>query len=255
MTSAAVARQWPANHTPIRWLHIPKAGQSFFLSVVLYGCRNASLVGRIHDFLSVSRTPAERHRLLQQALRLIPSVTDAAVCPGLLAPRLVGHAGLRDADLGSAVGLLRHPRQRILSRCSAYYLPNISASSAGFAACANAMATQQLGIMAYQIAGINIKNSLHVAEWKEPLPMVSIVHRAVKHLSRHFLFVGLQEEWTASVWLFHTMLMPSVPVIEIEMANVHKSPLLLSHPSWQQHAACDRQTDRCACPPISARPT
>ena len=65
-----------------------------------------------------------------------------------------------------------------------------------------------------------------------------------------FAFIGLQEEWTWSVRLFHTMLLPdSVPMVQAETANLHatrdnanaRTLLAGNKPSWQQ---CSRNATK-----------
>ena len=125
------------------------------------------------------------------------------------------------------MGLLRQPRQRLLSFC---------ASSRGFRGlfreCLTSTVSGHLGVTAYQLVGVAVGNN--AKQW--PLPLTKRdVRRALAHLSR-LRFVGLQEEWASSVALFHVALMPSIPVVAAEAVNIHETPDVhrISAPSVQQ---------------------
>lgn len=50
------------------------------------------------------------------------------------------------------------------------------------------------------------------------------VEKALRRLDTGFLaFVGLTDEWNPSIGLFHTLLMPLVPVFNAEYQNMHSS--------------------------------
>ena len=133
--------------SPIRWLHLPKAGQSFIFTVLLYGCRNnATLVDVVHSFLDgIANTP----RKLQYAVRQFHLMQSPDRCPLLNPPvgsrMVVGHAHLGRTD-NNVVGLFRQPRQRMLSYC---------AGGDDFPSCVRASAQSHLGVAVHQIGGDN----------------------------------------------------------------------------------------------------
>ena len=226
---------------PIRWLHLPKAGQSFFVTICLYGCRNRSLVSEVHDFLRRHRNSTRR---LQKVVRHLGLAADSLKCPYLQAPLIVGHSALQRAELGHVVGLFRSPRQRMLSFCASSR--GVTTRTA-FLACVAASAKSHLGVAAHQVGGnLSIGNNAR----PYPDPSSGAVHEAMRRMITGFAFIGLQEEWMWSVRLFHTMLLPdSVPMVQAETANLHatrdsanaRTLLAGNKPSWQQMLAqCDQ---------------
>ena len=201
------------SHTKqIRWLHIPKAGQSFFLTTLLYACRgNVSLVDEVHGFLSAHRNLTRKLQHVVKQFR----IADFALCPGFRTPVIVGHAGI-SGDATATVGLLRQPRQRLLSFCA-----SSRAYQGGlFKDCLALSVSGHLGVVVLQLSGLAVGNSAKPL----PLPLTkSIVREALGRLAR-LRFIGLQEEWASSVALFHTVLMPSTPVVASEEANIHETP-------------------------------
>lgn len=237
----------PHSHSPsLRWVHIPKAGQSFIITIVRYGCAtqsrgNESLANSVHDFLF----QANLSRRLQHARSMLNGQ-----CQLLRQPLRVGHAGLDESEVGSAVALFRLPRQRLLSHCASMR----SETRGAFIDCINRTVSGHLGVAAYQLAGRNVGNT--AAPWNQQPTRVH-VHSALSRLASGFQFVGLQEEWNASVRAFHEVLMPSVPVLPVELSNIHYTVVgdrrILGGPSWQQQHGC-AQRDRCAHTTCTPRP-
>lgn len=196
--------------SPIRWLHLPKAGQSFIFTVLLYGCRNnATLVDVVHSFLDgIANTP----RKLQYAVRQFHLMQSPDRCPLLNPPvgsrMVVGHAHLGRTD-NNVVGLFRQPRQRMLSYC---------AGGDDFPSCVRASAQSHLGVAVHQIGG---ERSIGNNARPYPDPSRAACKLALWRMVHRFAFVGLQEDWQASVELFHKTMMPSVPIEPAESANIH----------------------------------
>jgi hypothetical protein len=82
------------------------------------------------------------------------------------------------------------------------------------------------------------------------------VKKALSRLDEGFLaFVGLTDEWNPSIGLFHSMLMPAIPVFDIEYQNMHSS--LIEHEELNRTTAAklafERQEAAFAAIPIEAR--
>ena len=96
----------------IRWLHIPKNGQSFILAVLAHSCDDATAAeaikavrGQCRDGMSI--------RCIVKALSLFGGIESS--CPGLVRPLHIFHEAVSTFEFGHLVGLMREPRQRRIS--------------------------------------------------------------------------------------------------------------------------------------------
>mmetsp|Transcript_1226 Transcript_1226/g.3430 ORF Transcript_1226/g.3430 Transcript_1226/m.3430 type:complete len:392 (+) Transcript_1226:63-1238(+) len=229
--------QLPSLPISLRWVHIPKAGQSFFNTVLLYGSRNnATLVEAATSYLQ----RYGQSKQLQQVYHAL-NLEDPNLTPLLRRPIYLGHAGLRGSELGAAVALFRQPRQRLLSFCASR---SGVLGSSEFNECIKQSVAGHLGVVTYQLTGWAVGNSNRA--WRAPNK--SRVRDAIQRLVRGFAFIGLQEEWGTSVQLFHAMFMPGVAVMPAELLNVHETSAARgsnsSHLSWQQRRTLCERRDR-----------
>ncbi len=82
--------------------------------------------------------------------------------------------------------------------------------------CLTLHAERRRGLQVFQLAGGDPGNKL------ARLPAINgaSVKTALARL-QSFAFVGITDEWAASVRLFHQTLMPAQPVQSLELSNVH----------------------------------
>ena len=143
-------------------------------------------------------------------------MANATRCPRLQQPFDTTHRGLNPSEFGRVVGLVRQPRQRLLSKCASRHREH----SAAFLGCARStVANGHLGVMTHMLIGEDVPNKIGPLASLTPAN-VSDALRVVLH---GFAVIGLLEEWDASLRLLHATLMPAVPISESERLNVHPS--------------------------------
>ena len=143
-------------------------------------------------------------------------MANATRCPRLQQPFDTTHRGLNPSEFGRVVGLVRQPRQRLLSKCASRHREH----SAAFLGCARStVANGHLGVMTHMLIGEDVPNKIGPLASLTPAN-VSDALRVVLH---GFAVIGLLEEWDASLRLLHATLMPAVPIAESERLNVHPS--------------------------------
>ena len=101
---------------PVRWLHIPKCGQSFILPLVLFACDQRRVpVDEVYSVLHRKQeNDQNHHKVLQVASKF--GMYRLNNCPRLLRPVRIAHEGVRPEEVRRVVGLLRHPWRRVLSK-------------------------------------------------------------------------------------------------------------------------------------------
>ena len=211
--SAANATVWLelSNSTTARyyWLHVPKAGTNFLTTLCLYSCE---MVGNFHNS-SIGLT-----------------------CPRLSTHFHTGHVPvppIASVLQQGVVALFRHPRSRMASFCRSQQF-QASAGRQNLLArigilnessCLVAMAMRHGAVQTRMVAGLSCggpklcNTPIKLSAFNETLA----VRVALARLSSAFAFIGLTEEWDASIQLFHARLMPMVPVHTTELQPRHTS--------------------------------
>lgn len=203
----------------IRWLHFPKCGATFALSAMSYAC--ASTIPTWHTVgmalrggrIDVRMAHAINARGRKRGTR----------CDGRLLLPFDGHQPVSARDAG-LVAMFRRPSQRLISA----YLDNYHAW--GLAGSARATIKQHAPTIAAfarfpGIAGCMAKMlSGHHCAADVDLSDGAVLRRALEVLrSGRFAFVGLTEEWQASVCLFHRMLPEAPPPMAAEFRQLGHS--------------------------------
>ena len=197
--AAATAR------TPIRWLHIPKCGATLAVSVLSYACSNSlpdwhiagmAIKGGRIDVRMAHALDARRAR-------------SGARCDGRLLLPFAGHepVSARDLSRGGLVAFFRRPAQRLISA----YLDNrhawglraserSSLKSAAPTIAAFARYPGIAGCATKMLAGFDCAANVSLRDG-------TVLQRALTRLrSNAFAFIGIVEEWEASVCLLHRTL-------------------------------------------------
>ena len=200
-----LARQ--SDHRPLRWLHFPKCGATFAVSILSYTCSEhlpawhiagMALRGGQID-VRMARALRARHRY------------HGSRCSGRLLLPFHGHSpvpSMRRAGYGpELVAMFRKPAQRLISAFLDNYHawglpPKVRLSLKGRAPTIAAFARFPgiAGCMAKMLAGHQCAAQVELRDGK-------VLRQALATLrSPRVAFVGLVEEWEASVCLFHKML-------------------------------------------------
>ena len=209
-----------ANKPPIRWLHVPKAGSSFWYSYTVYACEPAFIID--HPYLG--QGDPRNH------------------CPRARLPLLVGHKPIEKKDLGVTVGMFRHPRSRMASHCrvEATRAEAMRAKERGGASTGDVIleatkeyidcvaahsANNHLGVMTRMVAGKSCGGAVGCNSKARLEPITpNIVVEALDRIAHGaLLFAGVTDNWNDSVELFHAMILPGVPVFSVELQNMHPS--------------------------------
>lgn len=186
----------PANttRTPVRWMHIPKTGSTFGLTVIRHAC---------HDVLPAWHTMYMALRGGRLDVRLARAVgarraERGSRCGGRLLLPLVGHLALRPQERG-VVAMFRRPTQRLISafldNYHAWGLPGeerraMKAASRTVASWARYPGVE--GCMAKMLAGRDCASRIGAGERQAVL-------RAALQALPSLTYVGIVERWDASV--------------------------------------------------------
>ena len=187
---------------PVRWLHIPKCGMTFALSVVNYAC---SHVHPPWHFVYMALEGGQSDVRMAHSLDCRHKIRGHR-CEGRLLLPFVGHYPVQAYDQ-QIVTMLRRPAKRLISA----FRDNYHAWGLG-ASQRNAMKRAHptvdswarypgiAGCMTKMLAGYDCGAS------RVP-PREELLRQALGALrSPRVAFVGLVEEWDASVCLFHRMM-------------------------------------------------
>lgn len=187
---------------PIRWLHFPKCGSTLGISILSYACTDtipswhtvgmALRGGRID--VRMAHAIGARHK------------TRGSRCGGRLLLPLEGHRPVSPHDTG-LVAMFRKPSQRLISAFLDNYHAYGLARRERAALKARAPTISHFvrypgiaGCVTKMLAGYNCAANVEMADG-------SVLRRALSVLrSPRFAFVGLVEEWGASICLLHRML-------------------------------------------------
>ena len=194
-----------SSRLPVRWVHLPKTGTTFIISVVNYACEH-HLASWHLVYMAKARGQADVR--IAHALNARKETSDQeARCAGQLLLPIAGHVpvGARETRL---VTIFRRPAQRLISA----YLDNYHAwglppedrnEMKRTARTVDAWARYPgvAGCMGKMLIGRNCGARLHRHQ------LARIQQRAISVLrSDRFAFVGLVEHWDLSVCLFHAMM-------------------------------------------------
>ena len=188
-----------AEELAIRWVHIPKCGQSFAIVMYHFGCR-ADVAREATTFLTSSRAPG---KVLEAERRFNVTTcccADADARDGRrrrVVPPLGGRTRARAADRGrgGVATVVREPAQRYLS-AQRYF------------------GRATLGEQTLLLTGRRAARGATGAE------LAARAAAAVED-DHAVLFVGVMEHWAASVALFHCRFMAGAPPAPEEMLNIH----------------------------------
>jgi len=218
---------------PIRWLHVPKAGSSFWYSFTAYACEPAYVKDHpyLDGFIYFTSTGAyKRDPTGGRGYTAGPGT----ICPRALVPMESGHVPMGVKELGVTVGMFRHPRSRMASHCrktvAKRSLPDDTATNVEvkneYMKCIEAHAKHNhLGVMTRMVAGETCGGAIgcNSLSTLEALPEQVVVKALDRIAKGALLFVGITEDWNDSIDLFHAMVMPKVPVFSVELQNMHPS--------------------------------
>jgi len=220
---ATIAKPKHYTYPKLRWLHVPKCGQSFATTFLRYLCPGV----RVETIAKVlAETTA--HDGTCKSCRLccvvdhFPVVKQNSTCrPSRFGEPFAGHLGLKPDDQG--VTMLRKPSQRIISHYLSFRASGNS--SAAFLKLRSAPSLiskfahnpKSQSLVSKMLLGYNFlpkKNSDFDIQKKKGATEAAI--DATKKLA----FVGLVEKWDCSIKLFHAMF-TGLEASKAEFKNIH----------------------------------
>mmetsp|Transcript_51905 Transcript_51905/g.103015 ORF Transcript_51905/g.103015 Transcript_51905/m.103015 type:complete len:420 (-) Transcript_51905:176-1435(-) len=224
-TSSSQLDQWEtflstpfsASRPRLRWLHIPKCGSNFEATFSLYTCIKGAF-----------NKTTERNLIGPS----YPAPLGSEQCP--FGVKFSGHRPIKNDEIPNVAGMLRHPRSRVASHCRAQLhdhkekLKHGSVEhSAVYTRCLESNINGRSAVMARQIGGVSCGGAMGCnsdVKLKNLRPSDGIVEAALDRLRGGAVrFVGITEDWDASIHLFHRQMIPQVPVFESELEQQHKS--------------------------------
>lgn len=204
----------------VRWFHIPKAGSALINVIARYAC--PALVGSNITFETANNFSVwwQKHTHPE---------SQRAICPRLVPP-WVGHTPIRAHEVRGHIalaGMFRAPAQRLISgfhhteynvadsmiapgmapdqrkmmQRGARGDPGKYARWPGIAGCATKMLLGWQCASAHRLSAADTEHAIHV-------------------LSR-FAFVGLIEQWAASVCIFHALMSRGSAIVREELTLTH----------------------------------
>ena len=188
-----------SNRAPVRWLHVPKCGATFGLTVIRHACPELASWHTVYMALRGGRVD----------IRFSHAVgarhgSRGTRCAGRLRLPFTGHRPIlpRDTDV---VAIFRRPAQRIISAFLDNYhvwgLPGRERAAMKAAAPtigAFARYPGVAGCMSKMLAGRECGSRLAAREAS------AVLEKAIRFLrSKRLAFVGLSERWDESICLFH----------------------------------------------------
>ena len=135
------------------------------------------------------------------------------------------HVPIQPAEIGRVVALFRHPRSRVASSCRQWAPEGDGFTDKWFASCIADHFRRHNSVQTRLVAGESCGGATD-CNGVAPLPAVQteMVRKALDRMPSAFLFIGLTDEWDASIELFHLRLTPHVPVLPAELLVGHASP-------------------------------
>ena len=189
-------------HLPVRWLHIPKCGATFALTVIRHACLEMATWHAVYMALRGGRVDIRFSHAVGAR-----HASHGTRCSGRLGLPFAGHRPVLPRDT-AVVAIFRRPAQRVISafldNYHAWGLPGgeratMKAASPTIRAFARYPGIA--GCMAKMLAGRNCAARLQGAD------EAAVLERALRFLrSDRISFVGLAERWHASICLFHRTL-------------------------------------------------
>ena len=192
---------------PLRWLHIPKCGATLAVSVLSYACSE-----RIPAWHTVGMALRGGRVDVRMAHALgARGRRRGTRCGGQLLLPFDGHEPVSGRDV-QLVAMFRRPSQRLISA----YLDNLHAWGLAHSERASLKARAPTiaafarypgiaGCSAKMLAGYHCAARVDLSDGLVLGTALSVLR------SKRFAFIGLTEEWTSSVCLFHRML-PGTPL-------------------------------------------
>jgi hypothetical protein len=178
----------PSSQPGLRWLHIPKCGQSLIITLAAYGCPGVD-VPRMARVANKFHAVKPNGQLVSEVAR---KMKLGEICRRALVVRpFQGHVPLAPNERG-IVGMLRDPMQRIISRLG--HLLSAGMSKQG----PLQIIQDNVGCYVRMLTGKDCSPPGNDAvATREATPA------AVVALHDRFAWVGLVERWDESVCLFH----------------------------------------------------
>ena len=233
--AACAAPPRNASRPPVRWLHIPKCGSSLATTVLGYAC--ASTVPAWHA-VYMAMAGGQVDVRMGHALRARHDLSGAR-CDGALLLPFTGHHALRPAE-ARVVAMFRRPAQRLVSafldNMHTWGMPRAHKNllrARGHPPTAAEFARHPgvAGCMAKMLAGHDCGAVVELGG--------SLVRRAVEVVRTGAVaFVGLTEEWDASVCLFHAVLGARTAPLRAEFRNFGHSRNRAKRSLTARNGAC-----------------
>lgn len=191
--------QRTSNRTPVRWLHVPKCGATFALTVIRHACPEVSTVHAVYMALQGGQVDIRFGRAIGARFAV-----RGSRCAGKLKLPFIGHRPILARDT-TIVAIFRRPAQRLISafldNYHAWGQPGRERSAMkAVAHTVHAFARYPgiAGCMAKMLAGRDCAVRLAGNDGALVLKKAISVLR-----SERIVFVGLRERWIESVCLFH----------------------------------------------------
>ena len=209
----------PAPQSPLRWHHIAKTGQSFVFTILRWGCPSISLRA-VADLARQGNSTAHSIPLVRMAekdLQLRKRCDQQRV----MFP-IAGHVPVQRCDPSRLVTMLRDPMQRLAARAL------IAKKDSARAGESSEMLTRRLRLLVAANRGcyVRVLTGQKCATTADTVTAQDIRRRlpyAIKAV-RSFAFVGLVEQWHASICLFHAMISGELTLEREEIQNWHEAP-------------------------------
>ena len=204
----------------LRWLHVPKCGQSFSITMIVYGCPSVDMkqVEKVEKVLHKEKP----HGTFVHALHGKFGLGKETTCSrAKIVSPLWGHVGVARDERG-IVTLLRDPWQRIIS--NVFHFLNTKRLSDDLPTVERLVSESRGCYVRMLTAGEcgNKKIQIGMDELRAAVP------HALATLRERIAFVGLVERWDESVCLFHVWYFgkdrggSSLCAIPQELLNLHE---------------------------------
>ena len=193
----------------IRWLHIPKTGQTFAITLFLFGCP-IDISKKAIRYMIESQHPS---KVAIAVKKYKPSSCNSSY--GHIMMPMNGHKPYNEFKEKKRLCLfLRHPSSRQISHYEYFKAFNRNKKPWGkydtWIASNSNLHCQTKMLNGFQ-CNFNMKiTSQHL-------------QKAIKILNDDSLFIGLQEKWDTSIALFHCKFMKQSEIFEEELLNIHKT--------------------------------
>eukprot|EP00055_Hartaetosiga_balthica_P001882 m.138846 g.138846 ORF g.138846 m.138846 type:complete len:297 (-) comp17274_c0_seq1:139-1029(-) len=205
-----------------RWVHIPKTGTSFGTALIHYAC----------EFLSEDIYPHRTERNSGDMKDVMDKFYKPPFCTGVFQFHFAGHAPLRysEREKGGVVTMLRDPRRRHYSGWQVHGRKGTPTHPEDL----HDYVLMYKGCQMKMLLGEKCEFSLDEAAPDVWHPTSKQAERAVKLLGNRKIvaFVGLTDEWEASICLFHAMY--GGFITHHEMLNTRPKAKIFDDGGWQQ---------------------